>query len=100
MFTSRVFHPGGKQMASQLKLGNASSTSGTLSARLVPAADSRELGIDRGTVGEYVRRWRAAASKPAISHTGSDVEIVSKPAVIVYRSSKRKTLWPQWFMAF
>jgi transposase len=43
---------------------------------------ARELGIDRETVARYLKQWRAAAAKPAISHTGSDIEIVSKPAIV------------------
>jgi transposase len=43
---------------------------------------ARELGIDRETVGRYLEQWRALTAKPAISHTGSDIEIVSKPAIV------------------
>lgn len=42
---------------------------------------ARELGIHRETVSGYLKQWRALASKPAIPHTGSDIEIVPKPAI-------------------
>jgi len=42
---------------------------------------ARELGIDRGTVGDYLEQWRTQAAKPAISHTGSAEDAVPKPAI-------------------
>ena len=43
--------------------------------RLVPAPE-RELGIDRETVGGYLR-----LAKPAISTTGLDEAVEAKPAI-------------------
>jgi transposase len=40
---------------------------------------ARELGIDRETVGKYVRE---GTSKPAIPPTGSEPEVSSKPAIL------------------
>src|SRR5437588_10912106 len=42
---------------------------------------AKTLGIDRGAVARYWRRWQAA-SNPAIPHTGCDAESEPKPAIV------------------
>jgi transposase len=42
---------------------------------------AKTLGIDRGAVARYWRRWQAA-SNPAIPHTGSDAASDAKPAIV------------------
>jgi len=49
---------------------------------------ARELGLDRGTVGKYL----AKASKPAISHTGSEEGADPKPAISQAGSAGRPSL--------
>jgi transposase len=43
---------------------------------------ARELGVDRETVGRYVRRQRDALSKPAIPTPGTDVAAGANPAIL------------------
>ena len=50
---------------------------------------ARELGLDRETVGRYLRLGRP---KPAISLTGSGEELVSKPAIPLAGSAGRQSL--------
>src|SRR5262249_23600251 len=52
---------------------------------------ARQLGVNRETVGRYLAQWRAAAAKPAIPHTGSDIEIVAKPAIVHTGSPEQLT---------
>jgi transposase len=53
---------------------------------------ARELGLDRGTVGKYLRD-----SKPAISLTGSEESSDSKPAIVLTGSpAGRQSLCEPW----
>ena len=55
---------------------------------------ARELGLDRGTVGKYLR---AGDSKPAISLTGSEGASESKPAIVHTGSpAGRQSLCEPW----
>src|SRR3954465_11823464 len=67
-------------MANQLELAMLQALLGLHQQGWSQRRIARELGIDRETVGRYMKQWRSG-TKPPIVHTGSDRESGPKPAI-------------------
>src|SRR5580658_7216121 len=67
-------------MANQLKMAEVQAILALARLGRSGRQIARELGVDRGAVGRYLRLWAQGDSKPASAPTGSGVPTDSKSA--------------------